>query len=254
MAGGRRVVTTTAQNVDEAEVARFAAQARQWWDIAGPFAPLHKLNPLRLAWIKEQAAAHFRRDARDPKALAGLSALDIGCGGGLLTEPLARMGATVTGIDPAPENTAAASAHAKTGGLAIAYRATTAEMLVEEGARFDLVTVLEVVEHVPDVRAFVGTCAALVKPGGLLVASTINRTLKAWLLAIVGGEYVLRWLPRGTHTYEKLVTPEELRSALGAAGLTPAAATGVMYVPLADYFRLTSDTDVNYMMAATRGV
>ncbi|HZP21607.1 MAG TPA: bifunctional 2-polyprenyl-6-hydroxyphenol methylase/3-demethylubiquinol 3-O-methyltransferase UbiG [Bauldia sp.] len=242
----------TGGHIDAAEVARFAALAAEWWDPAGPFAPLHKLNPLRLGWIKEQAAARFGRDYRDPKALAGLTALDIGCGGGLVAEPLARMGATVTGIDPGVETIAAARSHAEAAGLAIDYRAASVEALAEAGEIFDLVTLLEVVEHVPDVPAFVAAAASLVKPGGLLVASTINRTTKAWLLAIIGAEYFLRWLPRGTHSYDKLVTPAELGAALRAGGLTESARTGVMYVPVADYFRLTGDTDVNYMMAAVR--
>jgi 2-polyprenyl-6-hydroxyphenyl methylase/3-demethylubiquinone-9 3-methyltransferase len=238
--------------VDPAEVARFSALAAEWWDAAGPLKPLHRLNPLRLAWIKERVAGHFGRERNDPTALTGLRVLDVGCGGGILTEPLARMGAAVTGIDPSKENIAVARRHAEDGGLAIDYRAATAEDLAAGGERFDLVTILEVVEHVPDVPAFVAACSTMVKPGGLMIAATINRTAKAWLLAIVGAEYILRWLPRGTHSWDKLVKPEELAAAFRAAGLTVTAETGVMYVPLADYFRLTGDMDVNYMMAAKR--
>jgi 2-polyprenyl-6-hydroxyphenyl methylase/3-demethylubiquinone-9 3-methyltransferase len=238
--------------VDPEEVARFSAMAARWWDADGPMRPLHRLNPLRLAWIRDRLCARFGREANAPKPLAGLTILDVGCGAGLLTEPLTRMGATVTGIDPSEENIAVAGHHAAAAGLAIDYRATTAEALAADGATFDAVMILEVVEHVADVAAFVATCGALVPPGGLMVASTINRTMKAYLLAIVGAEYVLRWLPRGTHNYEKLVTPDELRAAFRDAGLHPTEETGVMYVPIADHFRLTGDMDVNYMMAATK--
>jgi 2-polyprenyl-6-hydroxyphenyl methylase/3-demethylubiquinone-9 3-methyltransferase len=215
--------------------------------------PLHRLNPVRLAYIKEQVAGHFGRDTKPARALDGLRILDIGCGAGLVSEPLSRMGAEVTGIDPSPEIVAAARLHAEEGGLAIDYRATTAEALAAKGETFDAVTILEVVEHVTDVDAFVATVASLVRPGGIVVASTINRTLKAFALAIVGAEYLLRWLPRGTHSYDRLVTPAELSAAFRAAGLVPGNETGVMYVPIADRWRLTSDTDVNYMMTAVKG-
>ena len=243
---------TAASTVDPAEVARFSALATQWWDADGPMRPLHRLNPLRLAWIKHEICARFGRDARSSTALSGLTVLDVGCGAGLVTEPLARMGAAVVGIDPSDETIAAARLHAAEAGLAVDYRAATAEDLAAAGERFDVVLTLEVVEHVTDVAAFVATTGSMVKPGGLTLASTINRTRKAWLLAIIGAEYVLRWLPRGTHQYGRLVTPEELRAAYRDAGLTPGAETGVMYVPLIDRFRLTADMDVNYMMAAGR--
>jgi 2-polyprenyl-6-hydroxyphenyl methylase/3-demethylubiquinone-9 3-methyltransferase len=241
--------TTT---VDAAEIARFAAIAARWWDDNGPMRPLHKLNPIRLQWIKGEICKRFARDPKGADALASLRILDVGCGAGILAEPLARMGAAVTGIDPSPELIAAARLHAAESGLAIDYRAATAEDLAASGAQYDVVTALEVVEHVTDVPAFVAACAALVKPGGMLVTSTINRTTKAYLLAIVGAEYVLRWLPRGTHTYDKLVTPAELAVAFRAAGLAPGADTGIMYLPFVDEFRLTRDLDVNYMMVATR--
>jgi len=238
--------------VDPAEVARFSALARTWWDARGPMRPLHRLNPTRLAWLKGEVCRRFARDPKDASALAGLRVLDIGCGAGILSEPLARMGADVVGIDPSDEIVAAARLHAAESGLAIDYRATTAEALAATGAEFDVVTILEVVEHVTDVEAFVAGAASLVKPGGLLAASTINRTMKAFLLAIVGAEYVLGWLPRGTHSYDKLVTPSELSAGLRAAGLTLTAETGVTYAPLADDWRLSNDMDVNYMMAAKR--
>jgi 2-polyprenyl-6-hydroxyphenyl methylase / 3-demethylubiquinone-9 3-methyltransferase len=241
-----------ASTVDPAEVARFSALAARWWDADGPMRPLHRLNPLRLSWIKDRISAGFGRDPKSSTALSGLAVLDVGCGAGLVTEPLARMGAAVVGIDPSEETIAAAKLHAEEAGLAVDYRAETAEALAAAGERFDVVLTLEVVEHVTDVASFIATTGGMVKPGGLTIASTINRTRKAWLLAILGAEYVLRWLPRGTHDYDKLVTPDELRAAYRAAGLTPSAETGVMYVPLLDRFRLTADMDVNYMMAAGR--
>jgi 2-polyprenyl-6-hydroxyphenyl methylase/3-demethylubiquinone-9 3-methyltransferase len=241
-----------ASTVDPEEIARFSALAETWWDANGPMRPLHRLNPLRLGYIKERIALRFRRKAADARALTGLRILDIGCGAGLVSEPLARMGAKVVGVDPSAENIAIARLHAEESGLAIGYRATTAEALADAGERFDVVLALEVVEHVTDVDAFVAACGAMVKPGGLMIASTINRTLKAWLLAIVGAEYVLRWLPRGTHDYDKLVTPSELSAAFRAAGLAPDHETGVAYVPIADQWRLANDLDVNYMMTAER--
>jgi len=240
------------QSIDPGEVSRFSAMAGEWWDANGPMRPLHRLNPIRLAYIKERIAGHFERDPARSRALDGLRILDIGCGAGLVSEPLCRMGAAVTGVDPSPEIIAAARLHAEEGGLAIDYRATTAEALAANGESFDVVLMLEVVEHVADVPAFVSTVGALARPGGLVLASTINRTLKSFALAIVGAEYVLRWLPPGTHSYDKLVTPDELAAAFSGAGLEPIDETGVMYVPIADRFRLTSDMDVNYMMTAAK--
>jgi 2-polyprenyl-6-hydroxyphenyl methylase/3-demethylubiquinone-9 3-methyltransferase len=239
-------------SVDADEIARFSALAAKWWDADGPMRPLHKFNPTRLAWIKAEIAARFDRDRQSADALAGLRLLDIGCGAGILAEPLARMGGDVVGIDPSAPLIAAARLHAEASGLAIDYRATTAEALAAEGERFDVVLALEVVEHVTDVPTFVAVAAGMVKPNGLLIAATINRTMKAFALAIVGAEYILRWLPRGTHAYEKLVTPAELTAAFSGAGLSPRSETGVMYVPFVDEFRLTRDMDVNYMMAAER--
>jgi 2-polyprenyl-6-hydroxyphenyl methylase/3-demethylubiquinone-9 3-methyltransferase len=203
-----------APTVDEAELARFAALAGEWWDPRGKMAPLHKFNPVRLGYIRDAACRRFGRDSKRLDALKGLRILDIGCGGGILSEPLARIGADVVGADPAATNIEAARLHAADGGLAIDYRATTAEALAEAGERFDIVLAMEVVEHVADVNLFVKLTGAMVKPGGMMIAATLNRTLKSFALAIVGAEYVLRWLPRGTHTWDKFVTPNEHEIAL----------------------------------------
>jgi 2-polyprenyl-6-hydroxyphenyl methylase/3-demethylubiquinone-9 3-methyltransferase len=215
-------------------------------------AALHKFNPVRLAYIRDQAAAQFDRDPKKLDCLKGLRMLDIGCGAGILSEPLARLGAQMVGADPAEENIAAARTHAEEMGVKVDYRATTAEALAEAGERFDAVLAMEVVEHVNDVPEFVATCASMVKPGGLMIAATLNRTLKSFALAIVGAEYVLRWVPRGTHQWDKFVTPAELEIAFERAGLQVTAERGVIYNPFADRWQLSSDMDVNYMLAATR--
>jgi 2-polyprenyl-6-hydroxyphenyl methylase/3-demethylubiquinone-9 3-methyltransferase len=238
--------------VDDAEVARFSALAGEWWDSRGKMAPLHKLNPVRLAYIRDTACRRFGRDAKRLDCLAGLRILDIGCGGGLLSEPLARLGAAVVGADPAVANIEAARLHAAESGIAVEYRATTAEELAAAGERFDVVLAMEVVEHVADVNLFVKLAAGMVKPSGLMIAATINRTLKSFALAIVGAEYILRWLPRGTHRWDKFVTPNELEIAFELGGLDVTDEAGVIYNPLADQWRLSGDTDVNYMMTAER--
>ncbi len=237
-------------SLDEGEIAKFAALAGEWWDPDGKFAALHRLNPVRLGFLREIAARHF---ARDPRALApfeGLALVDIGCGGGLLSEPLARMGFDVLGIDAAEEGVEAAAAHAAETATPVAYRCTSAEQLAAEGRSFDAVVAMEVIEHVADLEGFVDTCASLVRPGGLLFAATINRTLKALALAKIGAEYVLGWVPPGTHDWQKFVTPRELHRLLEGAGLAVEAMKGAVFDPLAWAWRLSSDTDVNYMVAA----
>ncbi|MEX2297760.1 MAG: bifunctional 2-polyprenyl-6-hydroxyphenol methylase/3-demethylubiquinol 3-O-methyltransferase UbiG [Dongiaceae bacterium] len=234
-------------SVDPDEIARFEALANSWWDPDGPFRPLHKFNPTRLGFIRDRIALHFGRSTTDTHPFAGLSLLDIGCGGGLVAEPMARLGASVTGIDAAPRNIAIARHHGAESGLAIDYRATTAEDLAASGARFDIVLSLEIVEHVADLDAFLGACCALAKPDGLMIVATLNRTAKAFALAVFGAEYVLRWLPRGTHNWRKFVRPSELSRGLALHGAKIEQLAGVTYNPLTDRWRIGTDLDVNYM-------
>ncbi len=242
-----------ASSVDRAEVAKFAALAQAWWDPDGKLRPLHRLNPVRLAYVRDRAEARFGREALAPQPLAGLRLVDIGCGGGLLDEPLARLGARVTGIDAAAESIAVARRHAQESGLAIDYRQDTAEALAAAGARFDIVLAMEIVEHVGDLHGFMQAAARLVAPGGMLIISTLNRTAKSFVLAILGAEYILRWLPPGTHDWRRFLRPSEVAAALRPHGLTAAEAVGVVYSPLADKWRLAaSDLDVNYMMRFER--
>jgi 2-polyprenyl-6-hydroxyphenyl methylase/3-demethylubiquinone-9 3-methyltransferase len=238
--------------VDDAEVERFSALAADWWNPRGKMAPLHKFNPVRLGYIRDQAAARFGRDAKQLDSLKGLRFLDIGCGGGILSEPLARLGAAMVGADPSEMNIEAAKLHAMQSELEIDYRCTTAEALAEAGERFDVVLAMEVVEHVADVNLFVESCASMVKPGGLMIAATLNRTLKSFALAIVGAEYILRWLPVGSHQWDKFVTPNELEIAMERGGLRVTGEQGVIYNILADRWQLSGDTDVNYMLTAER--
>ncbi|MDA7947890.1 MAG: bifunctional 2-polyprenyl-6-hydroxyphenol methylase/3-demethylubiquinol 3-O-methyltransferase UbiG [Hyphomicrobiaceae bacterium] len=240
------------RTLDQNEVARFAAIADEWWDPNGKFRPLHALNPARLTFVRDQICTHFDLDSRDLKPFEGLKIIDIGCGGGLLCEPLSRLGAAVTGIDPAEDSINAARAHAEAQGLKIGYRADRVENLVADGERFDAVLALEVVEHVPDVPAFLGVAADLVRPGGLMLLSTINRTLKSYALAIVGAEFILRWLPVGTHRWDRFVTPAELSDACSQADLQEVSRKGLVFDPLEGSWRLSSDTDVNYLMSASR--
>jgi 2-polyprenyl-6-hydroxyphenyl methylase/3-demethylubiquinone-9 3-methyltransferase len=237
-------------SVDPAEIEKFARLAGEWWDPNGKFRPLHVLNPVRLGFLRDLALTHFGRDARALAPFSGLTLLDIGCGGGLLSEPLARMGFAVTGADASEKNIGTAAAHAQGAGLALRYRAVTAEALAREDARFDMVLAMEVVEHVADLAGFLGACAALVKPGGIVVVATLNRTLKSFALAKVAVEYVLRWLPAGTHDWNKFITPAELERTLAGTGLAVMQVQGMAFDPLRWTWKLSSDTDVNYISVA----
>jgi 2-polyprenyl-6-hydroxyphenyl methylase / 3-demethylubiquinone-9 3-methyltransferase len=243
--------------IDPAEVEKFSALAAEWWNPNGPFGALHRLNPVRLQYIRDVCATHFPSHDSSParggakaRPLEGLNVLDLGCGGGLVSAPLARMGATVTAVDASEEAIGAARAYASQAGLEIDFRCTTAEALVEQGAQFDLVTALEIIEHVADVNAFLSAATALVKPGGLLVLSTINRTPKARALAIVGAERILKWAPEGAHDYDKLVTPEEIRA--DAPALRWREPVGITYQPLGSGWSLTRDVSVNYLIAGAK--
>jgi 2-polyprenyl-6-hydroxyphenyl methylase / 3-demethylubiquinone-9 3-methyltransferase len=241
-----------AGTVDRDEIDRFARIAQAWWDPEGEFRPLHKLNPVRLGFIRDRLAGHFGRDARSVRPFAGLRLLDIGCGGGLVSEPLARLGFAVTGIDAGEEMLEVARAHAAESGVAADYRRIAAEDLAAGGERFDVVLALEVVEHVADPELFLAAVAQLVKPGGALIAATINRTPKAFFFAILGAEYLLRWLPRGTHHWEKFRRPSELAAGLRPGGLAVQEVCGLVYNPLADRWALGRDLDVNYLLFATK--
>ncbi|MCL4186125.1 MAG: bifunctional 2-polyprenyl-6-hydroxyphenol methylase/3-demethylubiquinol 3-O-methyltransferase UbiG [Rhodobacteraceae bacterium] len=240
-------------SVDPAEIAKFERMAAEWWDPEGKFKPLHMLNPCRLEYVAAQVAAEFGRDRRADLPFAGLRLLDIGCGGGLLCEPMARLGAAVTGVDAAARNIPVARLHAAQSGLAIDYRVGTAEELLSAGERFDVVLNMEVVEHVPDPAAYLGACAGLLNPGGLMLTSTINRNARSFALAIVGAEWVMRWLPKGTHEWRKFITPDELEALLAGAGLEPVDRKGFVFNPLAWSWRLSDrDLSVNYVTAAVR--
>jgi len=236
--------------LDPAEVAKFNALAAEWWNPKGPFGALHRMNPVRLQFIRDFALRHFRTKPARP--LAGLEVLDLGCGGGLVSAPLARMGAKLKAVDAAPEAIGAAQAYAARAGLDIAFEQNTGEALVERGDTFDLVTALEIVEHVSDVNAFLSAASALVKPGGALILSTINRTQKARALAIVGAERILKWAPEGAHDYDKLVTPEEIRA--GAPELKWEEPVGISYAPLGPGWALSSDISMNYLIVGVRPV
>ncbi|WP_398470278.1 bifunctional 2-polyprenyl-6-hydroxyphenol methylase/3-demethylubiquinol 3-O-methyltransferase UbiG [Tardiphaga sp.] len=239
----------SAASVDAAEIEKFSKLSEQWWDPRGKMAPLHKINPLRLSFIRDAACRKFDRNARSLNCLDGLRLLDIGCGAGLLCEPFTRLGAQVTGIDPSATNIAAAKLHAEKSALSVDYRCTTVEEL-DPNERFDVVLAMEVVEHVVDVGAFLDRCASMMKPGGLMVVSTLNRNWKSFALGIVAAEYVLQWLPRGTHQWEKFVTPDELTQHLERNRLGITEQAGVSYNPLADRWSISSDMGVNYMVVA----
>jgi 2-polyprenyl-6-hydroxyphenyl methylase/3-demethylubiquinone-9 3-methyltransferase len=242
----------TETTINPEEIAKFAAMAEEWWDPTGKFKPLHKFNPVRLGYVRDKAIAHFGLDGSKRRPLEGLRILDIGCGGGLLSEPLARLGATMVGVDAGEKNIAIAKLHAEQSGLTIDYRATTAETLAAAGERFDIVLNMEVVEHVDNVPLYMKSCAELVAPGGLLFTATINRTLRAYAFAIVGAEQVLRWLPKGTHDYAKFLTPEEISALVTRNGLRVVEKTGVVFHPLADEWRQSRDTGINYMVLAEK--
>lgn len=238
-------------SIDPDEVARFSALADRWWDATGPFAPLHRFNPVRLGFIRNQAARHFGRDVKTTRPFEGLSLLDIGCGGGLLSEPMSRLGFSVTAVDASERNIGAASAHAQAQGLQIDFRASTAEALLEEDRRFDVVLNMEVIEHVADPRAFLLDTARLMKPGGMMIVATLNRTLKALALAKVGAEYVLRWVPAGTHDWSKFLTPDELKGFVEDQPFEIEGPFGVEYSPLKGEWRESADASINYMMIVT---
>jgi len=248
----RQCDMTQISSIDPAEVARFSAQAAHWWDPNGPFRPLHNFNPARLAYIRDRLCSHYGRDARASAPLNGLRLLDIGCGGGLVCEPMRRLGATVTGADASGANIGAASAHALQQGLDIDYRHSSAEALVQAGEQFDVVLNLEVIEHVADRGVFLTACARLLKPGGIMVLATLNRTIKAYGLAVLGAEYVLGWLPRGTHDWNKFITPDELSALLAAQGLAVSGRTGIVYQIFTGRWALGADEDVNYMLCAVK--
>jgi 2-polyprenyl-6-hydroxyphenyl methylase/3-demethylubiquinone-9 3-methyltransferase len=239
-------------SIDTAEVERFSRIAAEWWDPKGKFAPLHKFNPTRLAFIRDQALHRFGRDPKARRPFEGLRLLDIGCGGGLLSEPMTRLGFTVVGVDASERNIGTASAHASEQGLSVDYRCSTAEALVAAGETFDVILNMEVIEHVADPGAFLRDCASMLKPGGLMIVATLNRTLKAFALAKVGAEYVLRWLPVGTHDWSKFLKPEELRGFLVGQAVAVDGPYGVVFDPLSGRWSQSHDVDVNYMMTVGR--
>jgi len=242
-----------ATSIDTQEIAKFEAMAAEWWDLDGKFKPLHMMNPCRLGYITEQIASEFGRDTRHDLPFKGLRILDIGCGGGLLSEPMARLGATVIGVDAAAGNIPVAEIHARQMGLTIDYRHSTAEALLADGDSFDVVLAMEIVEHVADPQDFVTLCGKLLKPGGLLVTSTLNRNPKSYLMAIVGAEMIMRWLPKGTHDWQKFIKPEELVDMIANAGLTSVDKKGFVFNPLtADWSVSDRDLSVNYVTAAIR--
>ncbi len=245
-------VTSPSSTIDAAEIARFSALAAEWWNPHGKFGVLHKFNPVRLKFIRDQSVAHFKCDPKSLTPFTGLRLLDIGCGGGLLSEPMTRLGFDVLGADASEKNIMTASTHAAENDLTIDYRTTTAEDLAAQDERFDVILNMEVIEHVADLNLFLKSCATMLKPGGLMFVATINRTTKAFALAIVGAEYILGWLPRGTHDWNKFIKPTELDTALARAGLNGRSETGVMFNPLTGGWLLSTDTDVNYMLVAEK--
>ncbi len=247
------MTTAAPSSIDPADVARFSAIAAEWWDPKGKFAPLHKFNPVRLGFIRDQCLYRFQRDAAARQPFTGLRLLDIGCGGGLLSEPMTRLGFAVTGVDASERNIATAGAHAAEQGLGIDYRTSTAEALLAAAEPpFDVILNMEVIEHVADPGPYLRDCAQLLKPGGLMVVATLNRTLKAFALAKVGAEYILRWLPAGTHDWSKFLRPDEIRGFLADTHVGVDGPFGVVFNPLTGRWSVTGDADVNYMMTVVR--
>ncbi|TNE33450.1 MAG: bifunctional 2-polyprenyl-6-hydroxyphenol methylase/3-demethylubiquinol 3-O-methyltransferase UbiG [Alphaproteobacteria bacterium] len=251
-------MSTTAEvkSVDPAEIANFSAMADEWWDETGKFKPLHKFNPIRIQYIRDQVISHFGLTVTDArtrlKPFEELRLLDIGCGGGLLSEPMARLGADVVAADAAEKNIKIASLHAEQSGLQIDYRHTTAEELAAAGEQFDVILNMEVIEHVADIEGFMSACAAMLKPGGIMFVATLNRTAKSFALAIVGAEYVLRWLPRGTHNWKKFLKPSEVAHLVRGRGLNVEDLAGASYIPFEDRWHLTRDLSVNYLVTAAK--
>ena len=243
---GKFIKTT----IDRSEIEKFAAMAEAWWDPIGKFRPLHRLNPVRINFIRDRVSAHFGRDAADPSPLTGLTLIDIGCGGGLLTEPMARLGAQVTGVDATPRNVEVARLHAEQGGVKAVYLNCAAEDLVAQGQRFDIVLAMEIIEHVADVDAFLEACGRLLKPGGIMFIATMSRTIKSYAMAIIGAEYVMRWLPKGTHEFAKFIKPSELANHCRDAGLSLQASKGLQYNPITRRYWLDGNTSVPFSCAA----
>jgi 2-polyprenyl-6-hydroxyphenyl methylase / 3-demethylubiquinone-9 3-methyltransferase len=241
-----------ASTLDPSEVEKFSKMAAEWWNPKGKFGVLHVFNPVRLQYIKEQVCARFRLDPFDPKPFKGLRFLDIGCGGGLLTEPMARLGADIMGVDPSDKNIKTASVHAEETELVIDYRCGTAEDLAAAGEKFDVILNMEVIEHVNDPQEFTQICSSMLRPEGLMFIATISRTLKSFGLAIIGAEYVLGWLPKGTHQWEKFITPAELKAWLVDNNVSVKGETGVTYHPLANAWKRSRDMDVNYMLVGQK--
>ncbi|MCR9212967.1 MAG: bifunctional 2-polyprenyl-6-hydroxyphenol methylase/3-demethylubiquinol 3-O-methyltransferase UbiG [Proteobacteria bacterium] len=248
--------TANIKSVDPKEIANFSAMADEWWDESGKFKPLHKFNPIRIGFIRDQVIAHFQLGTEEPvaqlKPFKGLRLLDIGCGGGLLCEPMARLGADVVGADASEKNISIASLHAEKSGLDIDYRHITAEELAAAGEKFDVILNMEVIEHVADVEGFMNACCTLLNPGGIMFVATLNRTAKSFALAIVGAEYVLRWLPRGTHSWQKFLKPSEVTKTIREEGLNITEIVGASYNPLEDRWHISKDLKVNYMLCATK--
>ncbi|WP_336294036.1 bifunctional 2-polyprenyl-6-hydroxyphenol methylase/3-demethylubiquinol 3-O-methyltransferase UbiG [Bartonella sp. CB169] len=246
------MINETHTTIDKSEIDRFSRIAAEWWNPQGKFRPLHQLNPTRLAYIREKICLEFNRNPISLMPFKNLKILDIGCGGGLLCEPIARLGATVVGADATQTNIEIAKIHAIQNGLSIDYRTTTAEALANEGEKFDIILNMEVIEHVADVNLFIAATAKMLKPKGLMFVSTLNRTWKSWGLAIIGAEYILRWLPKGTHDYKKFLKPQELKNLLSKNAITVIDEIGITYNPLNNSWNRSTNMDVNYLLLAKR--